>query len=60
MTTSRNITVTANQSKRTFTIKADGAKYITSKMSKEEFEENEYNTQSDWASFLNTGDYYKA
>lgn len=63
MTTSKSIDgrkfrVTSNQSKRTFTIRVDGFKYRTNRLSKFEFESCEYNTGNDWADFLaNSGDY---
>ena len=58
------IKATANQSKRTFTIRtynAKGeltAKYRTTPMSREDFESEERNTENDWAQFLKYGDYY--
>lgn len=58
------IKVKANQQARTFTIRKhiDGklfAKYRTCKMSKEDFESEEMNTQRDWEHFLkSTNDYY--
>jgi len=57
------ITVTANYSKRTFTIRKydDGnlyAKYRTYPMSKAEFEDAEMNTNNDWKDFLKTNNYY--
>jgi hypothetical protein len=55
----RTLRVSANRSKRTFTIVTDAAKYRTFRMSKEEFEKNWFNTGNDWQQFLNTGDYYK-
>ena len=59
------ITVSANQSKRTFTIRkeySDGfkVKYRTVQMSQEDFDSEERNTQKDWRNFLNSScDYYK-
>ena len=59
------IKVTANQSKRTFTIRKyiDDklfAKYRTNPVSKEEFESDEYMTDNDWKHYLRTSnDYYK-
>lgn len=57
------IKVTANQSKRTFTIrKYDNdkvyAKYRTYPMSQEEFDSEEMNTENDWKQFLKSDDYY--
>ena len=54
----KTLTVTANHSKRTFTIRTDNAKYRTCKFTKEEFEENDLNTQGDWEYFLRTEDFY--
>ena len=52
--------ITANKIDFTFTIEKDGTKYITSTMSREEFEDCEYNTESDWKDFLkSSGSYYK-
>jgi hypothetical protein len=58
------IKATPNFSKRTFTIRKYFknellVKYRTSKMTKEEFESEEMNTQKDWENFLRYGDYYK-
>ena len=52
------MTVTANHSKRTFTIRTESAKYRTLKFTKEEFEELECNTSSDWDYFLQTENFY--
>lgn len=58
--TGRELKVSANQSKRTFTIKTESATFRTTQMSRDEFESNEFNTGNDWQSFLsNTNDYYK-
>lgn len=56
----REIKVSSNQSKRTFTIMVSSGKYRTIPMSKEDFESNENNTGNDWQHFLNrtSGDYY--
>lgn len=58
------ITATANNSNRTFTIRKfeNGklyAKYRTIKLSKEEFESCLNNTENDWKQFLKSDDYYK-
>lgn len=56
--TGRTIEVKANHSARTFTIRVEGSKYRTTKMSKEEFASNLYNTANDWQNFLSrSGDY---
>jgi len=57
-TTDNNIQVIPNVKNRTFTIKKNGTTYRTIKFSKPEFEELEYNTQKDWANFLNTQEAY--
>ncbi len=59
-----NLKVTANQSKRTFTIRKfdDGelvAKYRTNQMSQYEFDREEMNTESDWKQFMKSDDYYR-
>jgi len=58
------IKVTANQSKRTFTIRKtylDGSKvkYRTSTMNQQEFDIEEMNTENDWKQFLKSDDYYR-
>ena len=65
MSIQETITVASNQSSRTFTIRkkySDGSsvKYRTTKMSQEDFDSEERNTENDWRYFLNnSGDYYK-
>ena len=53
--------INPNQSKKTFTIKSNGNKFRTVKMSKAEFKELECNTENDWRNFLKTenGSYYQ-
>ena len=51
--------ISANHSKRTFTIRTDVAKYRTIRLSKEEFNSCLNNTGQDWRVFLMSGDYYK-
>lgn len=64
-TPEETLKVTANQSKKTFTIRSyfDGklfAKYRTLSMSKDDFENEEMNTERDWLHFLrSTDNYYK-
>ena len=53
------ISVKANQSKRTFTIRTETAKYRTFPMSQDEFDSCEHNTANDWNQFLKSDDYYK-
>ena len=57
--TGRTIKVSANQSKRTFTIVTESAKFRTLQMSREEFESCEYQTGNDWENFLRTDSYYQ-
>ena len=52
------IKVTPNNSKRTFTIRTDGAKYRTNRMDKDEFESAKNWTGNDWSQFLKTDEYY--
>ena len=54
----RLIKVSANQSKRTFTIKTETGKYRTYSMNKDEFINCEMNTGNDWQDFLKSNDYY--
>lgn len=58
-TIGREIKISSNKSKRTFTIITEYAKYRTLPMSKEEFNNNMYNTGNDWANFLKSDEYYK-
>tara|TARA_B110000858_G_C17700447_1_gene425645 strand:- start:279 stop:467 length:189 start_codon:yes stop_codon:yes gene_type:complete len=51
--------ITSNKAKRIFTIRKENSKFRTLEMSKEEFEECEYNTTSDWKDFLRKGSYYE-
>ena len=51
------IKISSNKSARNYTIRTNGSTYITTKMSKEEFENNSNNTGNDWKDFLNNGDY---
>ena len=58
-TSGREIKATANHAKRTFTIRVEGAKYRTTKMSREEFNTSLYMTANDWQQYLNgCSDYY--
>lgn len=60
-TTMRNLIAIPNESDLTFTLQfEDGTTYQTTPMTKEEFEDAEYNTNGDWLQFLNTGSYHKA
>ena len=51
--------ISANHSKRTFTIRTDVAKYSTIMLSKDEFNSCLNNTGQDWRQFLRSSDYYK-
>lgn len=52
--------VNSNYQKRTFTILINDTKWRTNQMTKDEFEENLYNTQNDWKNYLLTSNnYYK-
>ena len=54
------IKVSANHSKRHFTIKTDAGKFRTTPMTKEEFTSCLNNPGNDWKFFLRKGDdYYK-
>ena len=56
----RVLKVSSNQSNRTFTIRENGLKYRTGRMTLEEFEESEYMTGNDWIQFLKTdASYYQ-
>ena len=57
--TGEEIKVSANYSKRTFTIKTESGKYRTSVMDQEEFDSCLHNTGNDWQQFLRSDDYYK-
>ena len=57
--TNTEINISANQSKRTFTIRKNGSKYRTYPFEKSEFEHAErFWTGNDWQNFLKTNDYY--
>jgi len=58
-TTGTNLKVSSNKSKRYYTIVTETAKFITNPMSREEFDNNAYNTGQDWKNFLKTDDYYE-
>jgi hypothetical protein len=63
-TSNETITATANQSKRTFTIRKyiDDKlfiKYRTFKMSQDEYDSEYGNTENDWKQFLKSNDYYE-
>ena len=51
------IKVTPNNRSRTFTLRTDGAKYRTLRMSREEFASAKSWTGNDWSQFLKTDEY---
>jgi hypothetical protein len=55
----QQIVVRANHQKNTFTIRKDGSKFRTEKMSKEEFNNSLYNTSDDWKNYLRNSQSYK-
>lgn len=57
--TVREISVSANFSKRTFTIRTEAGKYRTCQMPKAEFNSAQNWTGNDWNQFLTTDEYYK-
>jgi hypothetical protein len=50
--------ITSNKKRLHFTIKKEGIKYRTFTLSKEEFNELEFNTPNDWQHFLKTSNNY--
>ena len=50
--------VTANHSKRTFTIRKEGSKYRTQTFTSEDFFDLNFNTSKDWEHFLRTNENY--
>lgn len=48
--------IRANKTKRHFTISVNGSKYRTTQMSKEEFNECEFNTESDWLNYMKSNE----
>ena len=58
-----DLKVTSNKSKRTFTLRfyENGkccSKYRTQQLSKDEFQDMEFNTEKDWKYFLSRENYY--
>lgn len=51
------LSTTSNKSKRTFTITLNGNKYRTLPMTRKEFEEATYWSETDWKNFLKTNQY---
>jgi len=57
--TGREIKISSNKAKRTWTLITDAAKFRTNRMSKEEFSNCDFNTGNDWQNFLDSStDYY--
>jgi len=54
----REILVRPNFSKKVFTIKTEGTKYRTYKLSENDFNDNLFNTGNDWQYFLKTSQDY--
>lgn len=53
------INVSVNRSNRTFTLRTNGSKYRTNKMSREDFNSCLNNTGNDWKAFFNySNDYF--
>ena len=48
--------VTSNKTKKHFTITVNGRVYRTTQMSKEQFEECDYNTAADWINYIKTNE----
>ena len=57
--TGAGISVKANNSKRTYTIRREGFKYRTYQMTREEFASTWYWTANDWQHFLKTDEYFR-
>lgn len=58
--TGRQIKVSSNQSKRTFTIKTESGKYRTISFTREDFNRaDRFWTGNDWQNFLKTDEYFK-
>lgn len=57
--TGQEFLVRPNYRAKTFTIKTNGTTYRTTSLNGQEFEECEYYTGNDWASFMKSGNYYK-
>jgi hypothetical protein len=51
--------ITSNKTERTYTIRKNGSKFKTSRMTKEEWNECQHNTIKDWENFLKCGSYTK-
>ena len=56
--TGREIKVSSNKFKRTFTLRTNGIKYRTLPMPKDEFLHAEYWTGNDWNQFFKTDEYF--
>jgi len=56
--TEREFRISANKSRRTYTIRTFGSKYRTYRMTKEEFQSCDNYTGNDWNNFLKSESYY--
>lgn len=56
--TGRELKLSSNESKRTFTIRTESGKYRTFPFSKDEFRSASHWTGNDWQQFLKTDEYY--
>lgn len=55
----RELKISSNESKRTFTIRTESGKYRTLPFSKNDFQAaNRFWTGNDWQQFLKTDEYY--
>ena len=52
----KTMKVTSNKNKRTYTISVNGNKYRTTKLTKQEFDELDYNTEGDWINYIRTNE----
>lgn len=60
MNNNNNIRISSNKRNRTYTIYENGLKFRTYPMSREEFDNDRYNTIGDWKAFLRySQDYYQ-
>ena len=56
MQNKKTMKVTSNKTNRTYTIVLNGNKYRTTKLTQDEFEQFEYNTESDWKNYIRTNE----
>lgn len=55
----REIKVSPNHSRKTFTIRTESGKYRTLPMNSQDFNSCLHNSGQDWQEFLKTDEYYK-